>query len=84
MAYRILYTKTAAKDIGKLDRVVKNKIQKKIEAFSKKPLYYSKRLTNSKMGTYRFRAGNYRIVFDMDKNTVVILRVGHRREIYKQ
>ncbi len=84
MAFRILYTKTAAKDIRKLDSVAKNKIQKKIEAFSKRPLYYSKRLTNSKMETHRFRAGNYRIVFDMDKNTIVFLRVGHRREIYKQ
>jgi len=83
MAFRIVYTKTSVRDIKKLDSVAKRKIKKKIEIFSKNPLYYSKRLINAKMGTYRFRIGNYRVVFDIDKKTIVILRVGHRREVYK-
>ncbi|PIR80217.1 MAG: hypothetical protein COU25_01320 [Candidatus Levybacteria bacterium CG10_big_fil_rev_8_21_14_0_10_35_13] len=27
--------------------------------------------------------GNYRIIFDVDKNNIVILRIGHRKEIYR-
>ncbi len=35
------------------------------------------------MGTYRFRVGNYRVIFDLDDEQIVILRVGHRRDIYR-
>jgi mRNA interferase RelE/StbE len=36
-----------------------------------------------KIGAYRFRIGDYRVVFDIDDNNVVILRIGHRKSIYK-
>lgn len=83
MAYKLLYTKSAVKDIKKLDLVAKKKIKKKLESYSLKPFFYAKKLTNAKLGTYRWRIGNYRVVFDIHGKTVVILRVGHRREIYK-
>lgn len=82
MPQKIFYTKTAASDIQRLDTIVKKKIKTKIEFFAKKPTYYAKRLINSRLGTYRWRVGNYRIVFDMDGKNIVVLRVGHRREIY--
>lgn len=84
MAYELIYTKTAFRDIQKLDNVAKKRIKKKLEEFSKDPMPLSKRLINSSIGTYRYRVGNYRIVFDIDKNNIVVLRVGHRREIYKK
>jgi len=36
------------------------------------------------LGTYRFRIGDYRVIFDIEGNEVVVLRVGHRREIYRR
>lgn len=81
--YTLLYTKTAYEDILKLDNVSRKIIKKKIEEYIKKPLAYSKKLINSSIGTYRWRAGNYRIVFDIEQDKIIILRVGHRREIYK-
>ncbi len=83
MAYKLLYTKTAFQDIRKLDTVAKKRIKKKLEEYSKKPLLYSKKLINSSIGLYRWRIGNYRVVFDIEKNNIIILRVGHRKEIYK-
>lgn len=82
MTYKLIYTRTAAKDIGKLDPVAKKKLKKKIEAFSKRPLSYARKLVDPRIGSYRWRAGDYRIVFDIEKEKIVILRVGHRREIY--
>ena len=84
MSFKIVYTKTASKDIQKLDSVAKRKIKKKIETYSKRPLFYARRLMDTKIGSYRWRAGNYRIVFDIDRRTIIILRVGHRREIYNR
>jgi len=83
MKYHLLYTKTAFEDIKKLDIIVKKRIKKKLEQFSVSPLQHAKKLINSAIGTYRWRAGNYRIVFDIDKNNIIILRIGHRKEIYK-
>lgn len=84
MAYKLIYTKTAFHDIQKLDNVAKKRIKKKLEELSKNPMSLSKKLISSSLGTCRFRVGNYRIIFDIDKQNVVILRVGHRREIYKK
>lgn len=83
MKYKLLYTKSSVKDIQKLDLVAKKKIKKKIESLSKKPFYFSKKLINPALGTYRWRIGNYRVVFDIERNKIIILRVGHRRDIYR-
>ncbi|MBI5235651.1 MAG: type II toxin-antitoxin system RelE/ParE family toxin [Deltaproteobacteria bacterium] len=48
------------------------------------PFKYAERLTDSNLGTYRFRIGDYRIIFDVEDNTIVVLRAGHRKEIYKR
>ncbi|MBI2611325.1 type II toxin-antitoxin system RelE/ParE family toxin [Candidatus Gottesmanbacteria bacterium] len=83
MKFQILYTKTASKDIQKLDRIVKSQIKKKIEIYIKNPLHYAKRLTDPRLGTYRWRIGNYRIVFDIDRENIIVLRIRHRRDVYK-
>lgn len=84
MVYKLLYTRSAIKDIQKLDNVAKKKIKKKLEELSKNPISLSKKLINSSLGDYRYRIGNYRVVFDIDKKYIVILRVGHRKEIYRK
>ncbi len=83
MVYNLLYTKSAVRDIKKLDRVARKKIKKRLEFLSLSPFKYSKKLTDPRLGTYRFRAGNYRVIFDIGGKNIIILRVGHRREIYK-
>ncbi len=83
MKYTLLYTKSAVLDIQKLDIVTKKRIKNKLEQYVSDPLHYAKKLTKADIGSYRWRIGNYRIVFDIDQQHVVILRIGHRREIYK-
>ncbi|MEI8232741.1 MAG: type II toxin-antitoxin system RelE/ParE family toxin [bacterium] len=83
MQYILLYTKSAVKDIKKLDTIAKKRLKKKLELLATDPLHYSKKLIHSDLGTYRYRIGDYRIIFDLDGKNIVILRVGHRREIYK-
>lgn len=83
MAYRLVYTKRAKKDIEKLDRVRKKKLKKALEKFQKAPFSYAKKMLFSKLGDYRFRAGDYRIIVDIRGKEIIILRIGHRREIYK-
>ena len=83
MAFKVVVTSPAQKDIKKLDQVVKKRIFKKILVFSKNPHYYSKKLSHSKLGDYRWRTGKYRIVFSLKGKTIFIFRIRHRKEIYR-
>lgn len=51
--------------------------------YEQDPLRYAKKLTDPELGSYRFRIGDYRVVFDLIGEDIVILRVGHRSQIYK-
>ncbi len=83
MDYKLLVTEEARRQIDKLDGVVKKRIAKKIPVFLKDPLKFSKPLINFEIGQYRFRVGDYRIIFDLRGDRVEILKVMHRREVYK-
>ena len=52
--------------------------------YKEDPFKYAEKLTDSTLGTYRFRVGDYRIIFDVDDTNIVVLRVGRRKEIYKR
>jgi mRNA interferase RelE/StbE len=84
MSCKLVYTRRAEKDIKKLDSSVKGNIGKALLKLQDNPLLYSEKLSNPELGTYKYRIGDYRVVFDIEGNDVVILRVGHRREIYKR
>lgn len=81
MTYEILVTKEAEDDINRLDSVVKKRIKKGLIKLSTNPQFFGKRLTGSK--EHRFRIGKYRVIFDLYGKKILILRIGHRREIYK-
>ncbi len=81
--FRLVYSQTTFKEIKKLDSVAKKKLQKKILFFQQNPLENAKRLTGTNLGQYRWRVGSYRIIFDLEKNKITILHIGHRKEIYK-
>ncbi|MBU0974993.1 type II toxin-antitoxin system RelE/ParE family toxin [Patescibacteria group bacterium] len=83
MPYSLIYTSSSVKDIKKLDRITKKRLKKKLELLAANPLHYSKKLIHSDLGTYRYRVGNHRVIFDLEKNNIIVLRIGHRREIYR-
>ena len=79
-------SQTGVDELKKIDRSFQKQIIKKMNYFvnSQKPLNFAKRMISSEIGQYRFRVGDYRIIFDViDNKTVRVLSVGHRREIYK-
>ena len=84
MSYRLVYTQKAVRDIDRLDAGVKKRIGATLLRFKDNPLQYAERLTDPELGGYRFRIGDYRVIFDIEGNDIVVLRVGHRKEIYKR
>lgn len=84
MLYEIIYTRRAVKDLSKLDSETTERIREALERYVKTPLDYAKKMVDPALGTYRFRIGEYRVIFDFEGDKLVILRIGHRREIYRR
>ena len=82
MKYPLVYTNRAIKDIQKLDAGIKARVGKTLLRYSENPFEYAKKLSDPKIGSYRFRIGDYRVIFDIEENNIVVLRIGHRKEIY--
>lgn len=79
------FSPRAWKEIRKLSPEVAQRIIKKIDYFvsSPNPTMFAESLTNLEIGQYRFRIGDYRVTFDLEGEKILILKVGHRRDIYK-
>lgn len=84
MNYKLTYTPRAERDIKKLDPATKNRIGKALLKLQENPLLYSDKLSDPSIGTYRFRIGDYRVIFDIEGIDIVVLRIGHRKEIYRR
>lgn len=86
MVFRLLLSPRADKDIKKLERQVLLKIDKALLGLAKSPYPRNvKILRDTKLAQCRIRVGDYRILYDVyekDK-TVYILRIGHRKDIYR-
>jgi len=83
MKYQIFITQKAKKDLKKLDKVVLKKIYKKLQQLQYSPFKNSRKLISSKIGDYRYRIGNYRVIFNLKNKKITILRIGHRSKIYR-
>ena len=83
MKFKLVYTRRAVKDIGKLDKQIYKRIKESLERYSQDPFAHADFLTDSRIGSYRFRIGNYRVIFDIKEDQIIILRVGHRGRIYR-
>ena len=83
MNYKLVFTHRAERDIRKLDPKIKNRIGKTLLRFTQDPIQYAEKLSDSLLGSFRFRIGDYRVIFDIEGDEIVVLRVGHRREIYR-
>jgi mRNA interferase RelE/StbE len=88
--YKVIYSKNAIKDLRRLEKSIAKRIVKKIASFSKQKSItnFSKPLKGFGDNKYRFRIGDYRAVFQIDKlgriQILMILNVKHRKDIYLQ
>lgn len=81
--YKTILTKSALKDFKKIEEDIQKTIKNKLTLYQSDPFAYATKLTNSEIGNYRFRIGKYRVIFDIDDDRIIILKIGHRKEIYK-
>lgn len=85
--WQIDYAESALSDIRKLDGSVKKLIKKAIEdKLMSDPLTFGLPLRANLANLFKLRVGSYRIIYQIKKTEVVVLvvAVGHRRDVYDE
>ena len=87
MKYKVEFSKRALKDLKKLDKhtvsLILGWVRKNLED-CENPRLHGKELTADKKGQWRYRLGDFRLLAKIEDERIIILilGVGHRREIY--
>lgn len=86
MTWQIEWDIRAQKELKALDKHVQKKILAYIrERTTDNPRYFGKALSHDKLGLWRYRVEDYRIICRIDdfRLVVLVLAVAHRKEVYK-
>ncbi len=83
MAYQIIWSAQAEKELKKLEFGIARRIHEKVSELANDPFRNAIRLVGEK--GYRLRIGDYRVIFDIEQNSlmILILKVAHRSVVYK-
>ena len=87
MVYKVLFSERAKKQLKKLDKhiaaLIIGWLEKNVDG-SENPRIHGKGLVENRSGEWRYRLGNYRIICEIqdDEVIVLVLEIGHRRDIY--
>lgn len=87
MKYHVQFTESVYKTLSKLDKytakMLINWIKDKLEG-AEDPRIHGKALSGNLAGLWRYRVGDWRIIAKLedDKLVILVLAIGHRREIY--
>jgi mRNA interferase RelE/StbE len=81
---RVEWSQHALDDLKRLDKPIAKRILNKISWFSKHfENIIPETLSGELVGAYKLRVGDWRVVYTIDFNVIVIQAIGHRKEIYK-
>ena len=88
MKYKVVFTDSAKKQLKKLDKHTSSLIigwlEKNLEG-CENPRIHGKGLVENRSGQWRYRVGDYRIIAEIQEKeiTILIINIGHRRDIYE-
>lgn len=86
MKYEVQISESAEKSLEKVPKKDRSRIIEKIDTLVEDPMPQgSIKLHGHKESLYRIRSGNYRVVYSIKKDVLIILVVDieHRREVYR-
>jgi len=81
---RVEWTSDALDDLQKLDQPIRKRILKKISWFQDHfQSITPEPLSGDLQGAFKIRIGDWRAIYTIESDAIVIQAIGHRREIYK-
>lgn len=79
----VYHPEVKSRDIPKLNGDVRLRIKKAIETrLMGAPQEYGEPLRKTLKGYWKLRVGDYRVVFKIDKEEILVLGICHRKEVY--
>jgi len=85
MAYAVEFSPGAEREFRKLAREIQLSLRPRIDALANDPRPAGAKMLKGHDGLWRVRTGDYRIVYEIRNQILVVLvvRVAHRREVYR-
>ena len=87
MRHDVRWHEKAVKDLKKLDRAKALALVEKVKTrLAEDPVAQGTPLRGLFKGLYRYRVGDYRFIYAIDEseNTILILKIGDRKSVYRQ
>ena len=83
--YEIYIERKAERDLKKLELDIFHRVISNIKTLSKNPKPPGSRKITGSKNDWRVRVGNYRIIYEVDDRakTVKVMRIRHRRDVYR-
>ena len=81
--YKVTWTQAAWAELATIPNF--EKLLRRVESYlAQSPYELGKPLTDEYKGLYRYRYGDYRIIYSIDRKNkeIVVSRVGNRRDVY--
>ncbi len=84
-AYRIVFAPRAERDFRALPPEAQRRLKPRIDSMARNPRPRGVKALSGEEVLLRLRVGDYRIVYQVEDHppTVLILKIGHRREVYR-
>lgn len=85
MVYKVEVKRSVVKAIACLETSIQRQIAEALKSLASCPFPNGSRKIQGRADTWRIRIGNYRVVYEVHEERLVIyvVRVGHRREVYR-
>ena len=84
-SYRVELTRSAEKELRRMERSQVPTIYRALERLSSDPRPHGVKKLSGADRTYRIRVGDYRVVYEIENDALVVLviRVTHRKDAYR-
>jgi mRNA interferase RelE/StbE len=79
--YELIFTREFVKNLKKLDRQTQVRILKELQILKIKP-EAGKQLVGRLSDLESFRVGDYRIIYQVSEQQIIIRTMGHRKKVY--
>jgi mRNA interferase RelE/StbE len=85
MRFQIIWSESSANELKKLDRSISKRIFNKVSQLCENPYHFD---VIKMVGDpyFRLHVGHYRVIFDIQNDLlrILIIKVGHRKNIYRK
>ncbi len=79
--FELIFTKEFLKRLKRLDRLAQIRVMRGLKILEAKP-FASKQLVGRLSELKSFRVGDYRIIYQVSEQKVIIRTIGHRNKVY--